>query len=306
MSRLICLIISEQASADERMQEAIRQARAQGHRVEEWLVKKSEGPARLAAKAAARDFDAIVAVGGDGTLNQVVNGIFHSGKPQVKGVGVIPFGTANDFAKQAQISEDPGEALQIILDADAVPLDLGKVNEHVFINIASCGFPAEITTEASSRMKAIFSKFAYFVTGLTKATSTSAKEGHLVGPDLEWRGRILALSICNGRQAGGGFQVCPGALLDDGLFDILIVPDLPAEELLTLADDLLGLGGQWENEKLTYLRTPWLKVSTADTLQVNLDGEPIHGKSFRFEILPGKIPFFLPSVELIQNETSVP
>lgn len=203
--RSISLILHKETSSNQQLQEAMGYVWSQGHTVQELLSYGPDDPVRLAAEAAEKGFDAVVAVGGDGTLNQVINGVFQSKNAKLLGVGIVPFGTANDFATECHIPENPVDALQIIAKVQAVPLDVGKVTDRVFINIASCGFPAEITAEAPSKMKQIFSKFAYFLTGLAKATSVSAKQGRLTGPDFEWQGKFLALSVCNGRQAGGGF-----------------------------------------------------------------------------------------------------
>lgn len=212
----------------------------------------------------------------------------------MRAVGIVPFGTGNDFALGCGIPKLPFEALKLIVESEPVPVDIGKVKDQVFLNLASFGFPAEVTTDSPSAMKAVLGGFAYVLTGLAKAVTASSKHVRLATSGIQWEGEILAAFICNGRQAGGGFQICPQALLDDGLFEVLIIPEMQTTELLSLADDFMGLTERVESDKIISFQTTWMELDTSEEIQVNLDGEPLEGKSFRFELLNRKLPFFLP------------
>jgi diacylglycerol kinase family enzyme len=106
---------------------------------------------------------------------------------------------------------------------------------------------------------------------------------------------LYVLAVGNGCQAGGGFRVCDRAKLDDGLLDVLIVPELPFDQALATIGNLMTGTQPPDAEHLPYHRVPWLDVEAPDGMRFNLDGEPIEGRSFRFEILPRHLPFVLPA-----------
>jgi diacylglycerol kinase family enzyme len=107
---------------------------------------------------------------------------------------------------------------------------------------------------------------------------------------------MLLLAVCNGRQAGGGYVVGPGALLDDGLFDVLVVPNVGFDQWGALLHELVNLG-EVPPTLVHYHRTPSLEIAAERPMYVNLDGEPLLDSSFRFEVLPGRLPAILPAPE---------
>src|SRR5262249_8894320 len=134
---------------------------------------------------------------------------------------------------------------------------------------------------------------AYLLTGLFSVPSIRARRVRARGPEFDWDGELYVLAVGNGRQAGGGFRVCDRAVLDDGLFDVFILPDVPFDRLMDLLGDLLGDSADAYAEAV-YRRLPWLEVEARGGMQLNLDGEPLRGEHFRFEALPGVVPFHLP------------
>src|SRR5262249_33602597 len=117
----------------------------------------------------------------------------------------------------------------------------------------------------------------------------------LKAPTLTWEGSLYVLAVGNGRQAGGGFRLCDRAKLDDGLLDVLVIPEVPLEQVLGLLGELLAGQTPEDSEHLLYYQVPWLAVEAPDGMQFNLAGEPLQGKSFRFEVLPRQIRCFLPA-----------
>lgn len=288
------VLLNERAAADPRMREALVQLRARGHKVEARLLLEPGDAKRLAGEAAEKGIDVVVAAGGDGTLNEVVNGVVRSGQLPQCAVAVVPFGTANDFAAMCDIPlDDPLKALELI-ESDPVRIDIGRMNDRLFVNVASGGFGAEVTAETSPEAKQVLGGFAYFLKGLASVTNISPRHVEISAPGFTWSGAVLALSVGNGRQAGGGFQVCPNALLNDGLLDVVVVPEVARDSLLALALDLLRLGKDVNYGHIISLQAPWIHVWARDGLQVNLDGEPVYGDSFRFEVLARALPFCLP------------
>ena len=250
----------------------------------------------FAAEATGTGTEVVVAVGGDGTLHEVVNGVLAGESPSCA-VGVVPLGTANDFATACGLpSADPLGALKRIAAGTPRRIDVGRIDGRYFINVASGGFGAEVTAQTPEERKHLLGRAAYLLTGLAHVKNIQPRPVCLVAPGLSWEGTMYALAVGNGRQAGGGFQVCPRARLDDGLLDVLVIPELPRLELFRLLNDLLLRQGLSlpSQEQIIYRQVSSLQVETEADLQFNLDGEPLRGRTFRFGVLPASLPFFLP------------
>src|SRR5581483_297710 len=141
MPRTLHLIIHSKLAADTALMAAVEAVRGRGHEVIERLTDGPGSAVRLAETAARGGADAVVAVGGDGTLHESLQGIARAGWPAACGLGVVPLGTANDFAAGAGIpAGDPLAALNLIATADPAPIDVGRVGDHFFLNVASGGF----------------------------------------------------------------------------------------------------------------------------------------------------------------------
>lgn len=145
-------------------------------------------------------------------------------------MGILPLGTANDFATSCSIPLQIDHALQLAVKGRAVAIDLAQVNDkHYFINMATGGFGTRITTETPEKLKAVLGGASYFIHGLMRMDTIKADSCEIRGPGFEWSGDALVIGIGNGRQAGGGQPLCPDALINDGLLQLRL---LIAEELL--------------------------------------------------------------------------
>jgi lipid kinase YegS len=236
--------------------------------------------------------DLLIAAGGDGTVNEVVHGLMDLPTAARPALGVVPLGTANDFAIGCGIPRDAQEALTLCVEGEAVPVDLGKANEHWFLNAASIGFGAEVTASTAPELKRLLGHAAYTLMGAILATNVRHYQGRLTLPDYEISGTGPMAIIGNGRQAGGGVQVAPRACIDDGLLDVLAVRDIPAMALLTAARELHELSPN--GEYISYWQTPWAEVRTEEPIPVNLDGEPVRFSSVRYEAVPKAIRVIIP------------
>jgi len=176
---------------------------------------------RLVKEAVDGGYTHIIAGGGDGTLRDVAEAMAQA-KSDASLV-LMPLGTANDFAKAAGVPLEPAQALAL-LDVPPRAIDLGQVGGQIFLNMATGGFGSQVTANTSEDLKKVLGGAAYLFTGLTRFSELKAAYGELEGPDFHWKGELLALGIGNGRQAGGGHILCPGALADDGLLDVSILP----------------------------------------------------------------------------------
>jgi lipid kinase YegS len=289
-SRKVQLILNGKAAGNDALQAAISRQRALGHTAEVRATSEQGDARRFVAEAG--EVDLVIAAGGDGTLNEVVHGLMDLSTGARPVLGVVPLGTANDFATGCGIPLDPEEALALCMEGTAAPVDVGKANEHWFLNAASAGFGAEVTATTSPDLKRLLGPVAYTVMGAILAINVHQYHGTLTLPDREITGSGPVAIVGNGRQTGGGVQVAPRAYIDDGLLDVLVVRHIPATALLTAARELQQLSP--EGEYISYWQTPWVEVHPDEVVPVNLDGEPMEFSSVRYEAVPRAIRVIVP------------
>ncbi|MHA6493786.1 lipid kinase YegS [Pseudomonas borbori] len=244
---------------------------------------------RIVAEALQAGYPTLIAGGGDGTLRDVAEAMALADTDA--SLALLPLGTANDFATAAAISPNPLEALAL-LDQPAQPIDLGEVDGHIFLNMATGGFGSNVTANTSEDLKRVLGGAAYLLTGLTRFAEVRSAFGRFTGPDFLWEGEFLAMGIGNGRQAGGGHQLCPHAVVDDGLLEVCIVP--AAQDVVGTLGTMLSGSINGLDSISTSARLPWVEVDAADGLDFNLDGEPFESHRLRFSARPAALRVHLP------------
>jgi lipid kinase YegS len=290
LSRKVQLILNGKAPGIDALRNAIEQQRAVGHRIKVRVTVKKGDARRFAAEAG--EAELLIAAGGDGTLNEVVHGLMDLSEDARPALGIVPLGTANDFANGCGIPPELEKALALCLEGRALPIDIGKANEHWFLNAASVGFGAEVTATTPPELKRLLGHAAYTVMGAILAGNVHHYHGKLTLPDREITGSGPVAIVGNGRQTGGGIQVTPRARIDDGLLDVLVVRQIPAIALLTAARELQELSP--DGEYISYWQTPWAEVYPEEAIPVNLDGEPVRFSSVRYEAVTKAIRLIVP------------
>ena len=221
------VILHGKVAGDARVRAAVHALRRDGHLAEVRVTWEPGDAERLTAEAAKCSIDCIVAGGGDGTINEVFAAAYAAGLPTHCSLGVLPLGTANDFARSAGVSvKNITAALRIAANAPPRLIDLGLLDGTPFVNLVSGGFGSRVTVETNPELKRRLGGLAYLITGVSRFADLSANRGIFRAEGFSWEGPFLALAIGNGRQAGGGVPLCPHALIDDGLLDLTILPDL--------------------------------------------------------------------------------
>lgn len=293
MTRRSRIILHGKQSTNQELRDAVAAVREDGYRVDVRVTWEAGDSALFAAEAAKEGIDTVIAGGGDGTVNEVLNGLI-----QVEGdtsaLGVIPLGTANDFARSAGIPLQLEAALRVAVETEPVPVDVGRSGERAFMNVATGGFGTEVTVNTDPKLKRLLGGAAYFITGLGRFSELEPVQVRLRGPDLDWEGRLLVLAVGNARQAGGGHVLCPDAVLDDGLLDIGVLPDVPEDQQAEAISKLMTKGMQAVKDAALYWRVPWVEVEAPKGIYVNLDGEPTHATHHRFEIEAQRLKLHLP------------
>lgn len=253
-----------------------------------------EGDATKAAQIAVeRKYDLVIISGGDGTINEVVQGIAESDyRPKI---GIIPSGTTNDFARALFIPRDIHKAVDIILQNNAKALDIGKVNDHYFINIAGGGDLTELTYDVPIKLKSAIGQLAYYIKGIEMLPFLRPVSTIIEYDDNVFEGDIMLFLVANTNSVGGFEKLAPDALIDDGYFDLLILKKTNLAEFLRIATAGLR-GAHLGDDNIIYTQAKRIKVTPKEKMQLNVDGE--YGG-----LLPGEIINLNQHIEFFVSDT---
>ena len=288
MGAEICLILHRKSANEPAVKEAVKHVRSQGIDLQVRIPWNKKAKRRVVKEALSAGAERVIAGGGDGTINAVVDALVGKGKKRPKAtMGVLPLGTANDFAHGLGLPcDDLKKCLEIACTAEAKPVDVGRANKRSFINVTSGGFGAEITATTPVGMKKALGGGAYTLMGLVKAFNLEPYKGRLLIPGEDpIEGSMLFMAVGNSRLAGGGFEVAPQAKLDDGLLDLAVISDASGAELMQLSKELENPDNP-DNKVLRYWQLPEFTIEAQREVHFNLDGEPTKETELHFRVLP--------------------
>lgn len=234
--------------------------------------------ARLACGAADRGADRIIVVGGDGTINEVVNGLATTGSTVC--LGILPAGTGNDIARALDLPLDPVEALAVAVEngeprsIDVLRADW-QTGESYAVNAINGGYAPEVAADITDEMKGRYGPLAYLAAAPRAWRDTDSYETTLQWADGS-REVIDAVAViaANGRTLGGGFEIAPNARLDDGQFDVFCVQTGSVVDMAGIAARL-GAGTLAQSEHVAHRSTTRVQIETQPPMRFTLDGEPI-------------------------------
>ena len=283
-----CLVLHRKSANRPEVKAAVKAVRAEGIRLRVRIPWNKKDKRRVIKEALASGATRIIAGGGDGTLNAAADALVGKGKKAPRAeMGVLPLGTANDFAHGCGLPvEDLTACLRIACTAPARNIDIGRVNGRSFINVASGGFGAEITATTPVDIKQRLGGAAYTLMGLIKAFDLKPYMGRLLVPGEDpIEGSMVVMAVGNNRLAGGGFEVASAAVLDDGLLDLAAVSYEPGMELSRLVGELQTPTDP-DNRYLLYRQLSEFTLEFDENAHVNLDGEPVLERRYDFTVLP--------------------
>lgn len=243
----------------------------------------------LAEKAVADGYDAVVAAGGDGTLNEVANGLLRAaGDGPTVPFGVLPIGTANDFSDMVGLPRDLNQAAQIVAAGKTRQIDAGRINDYFFINNCAVAMEPMITLE-NIRLKRLSGELRYVVALLKGLIKLKAWHMQVCWDDGGHDGPTYLLSVCNGPRTGG-FYMAPDAAVDDGLFDFVFAPEVPKLVVLAILVRLFRKTHIYHSQ-VVYGRTRHISISSSPGTPIHADGEIIAeaATQIEYQILPGKL-----------------
>ncbi len=292
-SKRLTFVIHGERAGNPALRHLAEWVRGKGHVVDPRVTWESGDGIRLAQEAAASGADIVVAIGGDGTVNEVVNGLARAAEADAgarrPSLGIVPLGTANDFARQTGIpGDDPDHAMDFILQRKPVLIDTAEMNGRHFLNVSSAGVGAEATAETPVEAKASLGPLAYAITGARKLGSLAPYHAQFSAPGFELESDFLLFAVGNARATGGGTLIAPRASLTDGLLDLCVVEAMPIGAFARILMRLKK-GEHLEEEGVHYRQVPSLTVRAGEPISVNVDGESSEATELVYRAIPGAL-----------------
>jgi diacylglycerol kinase (ATP) len=291
-----CIILNPVAGKDRDLDDVVaRLARLPNAEIR--ITGRRGSAARFARTALRKGRDTIVAAGGDGTLNEVINGIGENlGDARV---GLLPLGTGNDFARTIGVPVDLEAAIALIAAGKTRKVDLVRVTSddvRYFVNVSAGGFSGLVDEKLTPKMKKTWGPLAYL-----RSAAAALSELHSYRTTLAFdNAESLTLDlynvvVANGRYVAGGRMIAPEASINDGLLDIVLIPKRSAPELALLAAQV-AMGTHLSNDAIVFRRAAKLMVNSKPRMCFNVDGEMVGSEPARFEILPRALGFIAPKL----------
>ncbi len=253
---------------------------------------------QLAHQAGGQGFDLVIALGGDGTVHEVINGLMQSPQETRPALGIVPLGSGNDFAHILGLPTDPGEALLSALNGQPHNLDIGSLRDEngrleYFNNTMGMGFDSLVNLHAR-KITAIHGFMMYFLAlMITIFRYFDPIDLHVETDQETWDLRSLMLALGNGTREGGGFIITPEAVLDDGLLNYLTIKKISRLMMLRLVPEVMrGTHGRFKQVKMGTCRR--MTVTSKQPLYIHCDGEIYAGfgtdvHKLTIQILPNSI-----------------
>ena len=261
---------------------------------------------KLARELLRQGFDRIIAVGGDGTFNEVANGFLDDDRPvrPEASLGILPMGTGGDLQRTLGVSSKLDEAVEVLARGASLEIDVGKATfqghdgktrSRYFVNLASFGMGGEVSARAKNILSPLGGKIAFLYATLRVLLTYRGKRVELVldGAGEPRNYTILNVAVGNGCFHGGGMHVCPRAVLNDGLLEVTVIDDLG---VLTLLKDLSYLydGNIYAHPKVRHLRAKKIVATSPETTRIEVDGEPLGALPLEITVLPRRLKALVP------------
>ena len=250
------------------------------------LTRRRGDAEKFAREAIRKKCDSIVTAGGDGTLNEVINGIARRASKVC--IGLVPLGTGNDFARSLGLPATVDENIDILLSAQTTPIDLVRVESdrtRYFVNVSAGGFSGIVDEKLTPEIKHTWGPLAYIRSAAAALPELHAYRTDLVFDDEERLSvELYNVVIGNGRFVAGGLPIAPDADLSDGLLDVVVIPRRPAAEMALLAAEVL-LGKHLSSNAIIFRRAKKIAVRSRPGMWFNVDGELVGNEPAVFQVV---------------------
>jgi YegS/Rv2252/BmrU family lipid kinase len=261
-----------------------------------YVIEITNGPGHateIAKRYTSENDYRVYSVGGDGTLNEILNGMVNTRSH----LAIIPTGSGNDFVKSIDDTHHTSFESMLIstIAGNSKKIDLAMVNNRYFINISSIGFDADVVQNAINFKKLPFipSKLAYLLSILFTAFLHKNKNLEIFLDNTKINSKTTLLAICNGKFYGGGMLVAPFAKINDNKFDVCLVQNAGIFRILTLFPKLIK-GIHNELNEVSFFKAEKISVNSLENISLNIDGEIVQSKHIEFQIIPSAIEVVYP------------
>lgn len=272
-----------------RAAQAAAAALAKAGRPVELLFSAEPGHGTALARAAvAEGASAVIACGGDGTISEMLPALAASGVP----LGVLPFGTANDFARGLGIPRQLDRAVDYLVHGRPLAVDLGAAGDRLFCTVATFGFDAEVSQAMSAGRVPISGALGYVYASLRQMSAFQPPVVRLTGEFGQIEGRVLLVATGNTRSYGGGMQIVPAADPFDGKLDICIVSPVSRWTVMAVFPRVF-CGRHVNHPAVRMVRSSWLRIDTLESRVIQADGESLTRTPARIEVRPGALDVIL-------------
>ncbi|KMT20829.1 YegS/Rv2252/BmrU family lipid kinase [Clostridium cylindrosporum] len=237
-----------------------------------------------------KDSHCIIASGGDGTISHIVNAMVNENLDIP--LGVIPSGTANDFANHIGLHKNIDFCTKVIADGNIKEIDLGTINDRYFINVAAAGLLTDVSQKIDTHLKNTLGKLAYYIKGIEQLPNFRPIPVRITCDGKIYEENIYLFVILNGSTAGG-FKLAPGAVENDGKLNLLALRDCNIVELFNVFIQILR-GDHTSSNRVLYLEGKEFLIECNDQLEADVDGEVGPSFPLKVGVLHKKIKVFSP------------
>lgn len=255
-------------------------------------ITKERGLSSLGKLVKALEPEHLLVAGGDGTVNRLVNYLRH--KELTIPIGILPTGTANDFAHFLGMPDKISDAVKAILAGEVQNLDLGKVNERYFINVLSCGLFTDISQKTPTLMKNTFGKLAYYFSSIGELPSFKKMNIKVRADECTYEGKCLLFLVFNG-QTAGNIRLARRSSASDGVLDVLIIKGENIVDSIRTGFNLLVKPSPEYPKEIVYFQARKIHIEN-DQPTSDIDGEKGPDFPLDIECLPGQLPVIIPNV----------
>lgn len=252
----------------------------------------------LAFEAAEKNSPLILVAGGDGTLHQVLNGVMGS-KQTGTAIGLIPLGSANDFAKTCSLNAGPDHLIRLLKAMDPRPTDIGKIDclktsgervQRYFMNECSVGMGPEVVRRLAGNKGLLGPGFLYISSILATFLTHQPQEVECKTSSWEWKGVARVVALANGKSFGNSTYIAPDASVDDGVLNSFIAGNVPLWKFLLYLQTIKARK-KIKDAAIHYQVTPTAELTAVESCMLEADGEMAGLLPARIEIMPGRIKF---------------
>jgi diacylglycerol kinase (ATP) len=242
--------------------------------------------ARAATRAVEDGCELLFIAGGDGTVNIATRAVAAiDGAFERIAFGIIPAGTGNDFAKALDLGEVAETALDVLVDAQVIEVDLGFLNDRPFVNISAGGFVADVSATLTEPLKDATGKLSYVIGGARALLGREPFSAEIAvsGAELPSPIELQMFAVCNARLIGGGYPIAPEALIDDGQLEVFLVKRTATIEFVGLLQKIAA-GEHAQDDRILHFRAATLELIFDRIVNVNTDGEVLQARNCRYHV----------------------